>query len=118
MMIRLSLTAVAVASDSSTDRRLSDILSKGEVGGKKAAILFGKASEVDRNYNAIYPLTKPVSTEKGLRYNIGIVSDLDQDSKTSSGKWISYLRRGSLYVQWNSETPKLSKVCRKEGSCH
>jgi len=87
------------------------------LGGKKAAIQWGydkgKATgniNGGHEYNDLYPLTKPVSTEKGLRYRIGIISDLDVESKSAGGKWISYLRRGDLFLHFDDANPKLSKV--------
>lgn len=50
--------------DSSTDRKFSNVISNGDVGGKKASILFG-TKITKSQYNDAYPLTKPVSTEKG-----------------------------------------------------
>ena len=79
------------------------------IGGKRGSLLWG--AQRYSNINLKYPLSQPVTTEKGLKYRIGIISDLDQDSKTSSGKWISYLRRGSLYLQYNKNDVKESKVC-------
>ena len=44
------------------------------LGGKRGSILYaGKHFNVESNY----PLTPPVQTEKGLKYRIGIISDLD-----------------------------------------
>nr|CAD7260222.1 unnamed protein product [Timema shepardi] len=52
-------------------------------------------------YNSTYPLTPPVTTKVGIKYRIGIVSDMDHSSKskTEDFTWISYLLRG--YVVWN-----------------
>jgi soluble calcium-activated nucleotidase 1 len=49
------------------------------------------------NYNSTYPLTTPVRTEKGVRYKIAIISDLDTNSKKED-EWISYLKTGALFV--------------------
>lgn len=57
-------------------------------------------------YNSTYPFTTPVRTEKGVRYKIAIISDLDTNSKKDD-EWISYLKTGSLYVDLEKE-----KVCR------
>ncbi|KAK4026327.1 soluble calcium-activated nucleotidase 1 [Daphnia magna] len=48
-------------------------------------------------YNSTYPFTTPVRTEKGVRYKIAIISDLDTNSKKND-EWISYLKTGSLFV--------------------
>lgn len=77
-------------------------------GGKKASMLWSTHRRIV--LDTPYPLTKAVSTEKGLRYRIGIISDLDLNSKTSSGKWISYMRRGNLFLQYKNDEPKLSTV--------
>jgi len=84
-------------------------LSPSYVGGKKGSILWGASKNVAM-LNSIYPLSNPVQTEKGMKFRIGIISDLDQDSKSSGGKWISYLRRGSLFIRFDREMPKHSKV--------
>ena len=34
-------------------------------------------------YNSTYPLSQPVITPSGLRYRIGVIADLDTDSKVS-----------------------------------
>ena len=49
------------------------------------------------SYNSTYPLTTPVRTERGVRYKIGIISDLDTSSKKDE-EWISYLKTGELFV--------------------
>lgn len=70
------------------------------LGGKKASILFGNQNSNDDNVLASsssnsfqglgslfktstasskYPLTSPIQTEKGLKYHIGIISDLDTE---------------------------------------
>lgn len=49
------------------------------------------------HYNSTYPFTLPVRTDKGVRYKIAIISDLDTNSKKND-EWISYLKTGSLFV--------------------
>lgn len=51
-------------------------------------------------YNATYPLTKPVMYGRKVRYKIGVIADLDTDSKCKDEKetWISYLKIGYLTV--------------------
>ena len=49
------------------------------------------------SYNSTYPFTTPVRTEKGVRYKIAIISDLDTNSKKED-EWISYLKTGALFV--------------------
>lgn len=60
-----------------------------------------------KQYNATYPLTRPIRTATGLTYRIAVVSDLDTESKskTESNVWISYLQKG--YLMWN---PSLNSV--------
>lgn len=48
-------------------------------------------------YNSTYPLTTPIRTEKGVRYRIAIIADLDTNSKRSDEEWVSYLKSGNLY---------------------
>lgn len=59
-------------------------------------------------YNATYPLTPPLITASGIQYRIGIISDLDTNSKDKfeSNTWRSYLKKGHLmwYPNENSIT--------------
>lgn len=48
-------------------------------------------------YNGTYPLTVPVRTENGVKYRIGIITDLDTDSKRGD-EWVSFLKSGYLLV--------------------
>lgn len=65
--------------------------------------LNGVASSVlnEGYYNATYPLTPPITTPGGIKYRIGMISDLDTDSKSKleSNTWISYFMKGFLI--WN-----------------
>ncbi|XP_069691085.1 soluble calcium-activated nucleotidase 1 [Periplaneta americana] len=72
------------------------------------------------NYNATYPLTTPIRTPKGIQFRIGMVSDLDKESKskTEDFTWISYFRKGyliwnpvsnSIKVTWDSGDPIMLK---------
>ncbi|KAK3930313.1 Soluble calcium-activated nucleotidase 1 [Frankliniella fusca] len=49
-------------------------------------------------YNSTYPLTPPVRSAFGVTYRIGIISDLDTDSKSNSDSstWLSYYKKGFL----------------------
>lgn len=49
-------------------------------------------------YNTTYPLTPPLHTATGVQFRIGIISDLDTNSKNKfeSNTWISYLKKGNL----------------------
>lgn len=63
--------------------------------------LNGVSSVFSESYNATYPLTPPITTPGGIKYRIGIISDLDTDSKSKleSNTWISYFMKGFLI--WN-----------------
>jgi soluble calcium-activated nucleotidase 1 len=61
------------------------------------------------NYNNTYPLTKPIKSRLGVKYRIGIISDLDTASKNEDNgevSWISHYQRG--WLQWNPATHKVS----------
>ena len=50
-------------------------------------------------YNSTYPLTKPTVLSNGAtQFRIGVISDLDTDSKSQKEKdtWVSYMRKGYL----------------------
>lgn len=61
-------------------------------------------------YNKTYPLTTPVRTSNGITYRIGIVSDLDHDSRSLEKKnvWYSIMKTGSLF--WNPSTNSLTII--------
>ena len=50
-----------------------------------------------RPYNSTYPFTLPVRTDRGLRYRVAIIADLDTGSKRGE-EWVSYLKTDHLYV--------------------
>ncbi|XP_014771650.1 soluble calcium-activated nucleotidase 1 [Octopus bimaculoides] len=52
----------------------------------------------NRFYNSIYPLSKPILTEAGLKYRIAIIADLDTQSFRKSNTWISYMKLGNLTI--------------------
>ncbi|XP_035036094.1 soluble calcium-activated nucleotidase 1 isoform X1 [Hippoglossus stenolepis] len=53
----------------------------------------------DGHYNDTYPLSLPESTPQGTRYRIGVIADLDTNSRSDKKlTWFSYLRRGYLLV--------------------
>lgn len=49
-------------------------------------------------YNYTYPLTAPIKTNTMHTFRIGIIADLDTDSKSKREKntWFSYLKKGYL----------------------
>lgn len=53
------------------------------------------------NYNTTYPLTAPKRMPKGIQFRIGMVSDLDKESKSKTKEftWLSYYKKG--YLLWN-----------------
>jgi hypothetical protein len=69
------------------------------------------------NYNSTYPLTRPIvnSHNHHTIYRIGIIADLDTNSKaTASDSWSSYYKLGYLTVgpslstfefKWDTEEP-------------
>jgi len=75
------------------------------------------------SYNVTYPLTVPVRTENGIRYRIGIITDLDTGSKKGN-EWVSYLKSGSLIVdneykkvtvEWEKDDPVMLKTALASG---
>lgn len=68
-----------------------------------------------------YPLSHPVYVEnKGIKYRVAIISDLDKASKSQTDKnmWYSYYKKGYLTwytsnstidILWDSEDPKILK---------
>lgn len=59
-------------------------------------------------YNSTYPLTKPTYTADGVKFRIGVITDLDTESKSKDKKnvWISYFKKGHLL--YNHKTRKVS----------
>ncbi|XP_072516220.1 soluble calcium-activated nucleotidase 1b isoform X2 [Salminus brasiliensis] len=76
-------------------------------------------------YNDTYPLTPPEHTATGIRYRIGVIADLDTNSrKKSQNTWFSYLRRGHLLVsnsgdevsvEWDPKTVVLESHLSEKG---
>ena len=57
------------------------------------------------------PPTKPVATKNGaIQYRIGIITDLDENSKHPDKQltWVSYLKRGNLLLNKNAVESKVS----------
>ncbi|XP_024127350.1 soluble calcium-activated nucleotidase 1 [Oryzias melastigma] len=53
----------------------------------------------DSLYNETYPLSPPERTPQGIRYRIGVIADLDTNSRSDKKlTWFSYMRRGYLMV--------------------
>lgn len=75
-------------------------------------------ASVLRPYNATYPLTTPIVSGDVVTFRIGIVTDLDTNSKSTSqaNTFHSYFKKGSLTydpvqkqvaVTWDSQPPTL-----------
>ncbi|KAL0993478.1 hypothetical protein UPYG_G00108530 [Umbra pygmaea] len=79
---------------------------------------------VDR-YNDTYPLSAPERTPQGTRYRIGVIADLDTDSRSKKKlTWFSYMRRGHLLVsesgdqvsvEWDAEKLLLESHLAEKG---
>ena len=74
--------------------------------------------------NRDYPFTKPIKTDSGLEYRIGIISDLDKKSKSTEREytWISVFKTGYLswlplkktvFLNWYRETRLLDTLSQK-----
>jgi len=79
-----------------------------------------------RRYNSTYPISPPVRSATGISYRIGIISDLDKNSKDEAKKnsWYSLLKRGHLFwvprnnfisVTWDQEHVKLDSSLAMNG---
>ncbi|XP_046405821.1 soluble calcium-activated nucleotidase 1 [Ischnura elegans] len=77
-------------------------------------------------YNTTYPLTPPIKSRLGVKYRIGVISDLDTGSKslTEDDTWISYFRKGylvwnpissSISIQWDKGEPTVLKSNLAQG---
>nr|CAI5857674.1 unnamed protein product [Callosobruchus analis] len=75
------------------------------------------------DYNYTYPLTRPIKTSNMHRFRIGIIADLDTNSKSDKEKntWISYFKTGylsynpqkkSVTVAWDPKEPEVLKTRR------
>lgn len=79
----------------------------------------------EKKYNSTYPLTRPEVTSQGKRFRIGVIADLDENSKSSSKKntWTSHFKRGYLTllnngqvtVEWDKDIVVLSSTLSQKG---
>ncbi|XP_056266229.1 soluble calcium-activated nucleotidase 1b [Pseudoliparis swirei] len=79
----------------------------------------------DTPYNDTYPLSPPEKTERGVRYRIGVIADLDTASRSSKEQtWFSLMKRGYLTVsdgadrlemEWDAETVTLESHLAERG---
>ncbi|XP_019957403.1 soluble calcium-activated nucleotidase 1 isoform X2 [Paralichthys olivaceus] len=59
----------------------------------------GDTRQSDGHYNDTYPLSLPERTPQGTRYRIGVIADLDTNSRSDKKlTWFSYMLRGYLLV--------------------
>ncbi|XP_073350358.1 soluble calcium-activated nucleotidase 1 isoform X1 [Pagrus major] len=62
------------------------------------------AQHSDSHYNDTYPLSPPEHTALGTRYRIGVIADLDTNSRSDKKlTWFSYMRRGYLLVSQSGD---------------
>ena len=68
---------------------------------------FHPAEPPKNPYNSTYPLTQPTITPEGMRYRIGIISDLDEKSAVEgkSNLWASAFKKG--YLTYDSQKMKV-----------
>ncbi|XP_028827728.1 soluble calcium-activated nucleotidase 1b isoform X2 [Denticeps clupeoides] len=77
------------------------------------------------HYNDTYPLSPPERTRSGIRYRIGVIADLDLESRSKKeNTWFSYMRKGHLLVSesgdkvavdWDSDTVILESHLAEKG---
>ncbi len=78
------------------------------------------------DYNSTYPLTKPTITAEGTKFRIGVITDLDTESKSKAEKdtWLSYMRKGYLTlsadmkkvsVEWDQNVIELKSTLSLKG---
>ncbi|XP_026181109.1 soluble calcium-activated nucleotidase 1 isoform X2 [Mastacembelus armatus] len=79
----------------------------------------------DSHYNDTYPLSPPEHTPQGTRYRIGVIADLDTNSRSDKKlTWFSYMRRGYLLVsqsgdkvavEWDTDSMVLESHLAEKG---
>lgn len=63
-----------------------------------------EAQQSQSQYNDTYPLSPPEHTPQGTRYRIGVIADLDTNSRSDNKlTWFSYMRRGYLLVSQSGD---------------
>ncbi|RXM37391.1 Soluble calcium-activated nucleotidase 1 [Acipenser ruthenus] len=87
----------------------------------------GLMSRVARErYNDTYPLSPAERTPQGVRYRIGVIADLDTDSRSKEQQhtWFSLLKKGhvvvsesgdALTLEWDSEDTVLESHLAEKG---
>ncbi|XP_016105169.1 soluble calcium-activated nucleotidase 1-like [Sinocyclocheilus grahami] len=114
-------------SSSSTDIKVSgqrSWRSSRDVSGAESGVM-AAAESVDSLYNDTYPLSPPEHTASGIRYRIGVIADLDTNSRSQKDNtWFSFLKRGhllvsdsgdSVSVEWDPETVVLESHLSEKG---
>ncbi|XP_075025387.1 soluble calcium-activated nucleotidase 1 [Calonectris borealis] len=76
-------------------------------------------------YNDTYPLSPPQRNPEGVRYRIGVIADLDTQSRGSEEHtWFSYLKKGylvlsdsgdSVTVEWDKDESVLQSHLSEKG---
>ncbi|KAH0629379.1 hypothetical protein JD844_011428 [Phrynosoma platyrhinos] len=79
----------------------------------------------NERYNDTYPLSSPQRIPEGVRYRIGLIADLDTNSKgPNEHTWFSYLKKGYLTlsssgdhvsVEWDTQDYKLESHLAEKG---
>lgn len=89
-----------------TPSEAEDYVFRHTKGTNAQRLVRGQKSE--KPYNDTYPLSPPEKTWDGIRYRIGVISDLDTESKSSKDQtWFSYLKRGYLTVSNSADSLKV-----------
>lgn len=98
---------------------------QGKANGPNGQMLYHQEQREDVPYNHTYPLSPPQRTPQGVRYRIGMIADLDLDSRSSKDQtWFSYLKRGHLTVsdsgdrlevEWDADTLVLESHLSENG---
>ncbi|XP_031573577.1 soluble calcium-activated nucleotidase 1-like [Actinia tenebrosa] len=89
------------------------------------SIDFYHRSGLNTMYNDTYPLSSTQKIANGIRFRIGIIADLDENSKSSTKKntWTSHYKRGYLTltndrkvsVEWDDKLVVLSSTLSQKG---
>ncbi|XP_026077735.1 soluble calcium-activated nucleotidase 1-like [Carassius auratus] len=87
--------------------------------------MMASAESVDSRYNHTYPLSPPEHMASGIRYRIGVIADLDTNSRRQEDNtWFSFLKQGhllvsdsgdSVSVEWDPETVVLESHLSEKG---
>ncbi|XP_043107787.1 soluble calcium-activated nucleotidase 1b isoform X2 [Puntigrus tetrazona] len=114
-------------SSSSTDGKVSgqrSWRSSRDVSGAESGGM-AAAESMDSRYNDTYPLSPPENTASGIRYRIGVIADLDTNSRSQKDDtWFSFLKRGhllvsdsgdSVSVEWDPEPVVLESHLSEKG---